>query len=149
MLECEVFYEPYRVVMGVYRQLQEDSFSFEEHLLGWRKDPSVPIYLITKSYRSNYRVATISGTIVYVKAALNINNISTWPSAAELGVNPISRTFLHAAMTSRLASIQGPPGMGKVFIGRQIISTLLDNKHLWHDSGNYVQDNVRLKIRCW
>ena len=141
MLECEVFYEPYRVVMEVYRQLQEDSFPFKEHLLGWRKDPGVPTYLTTKSYRHNYRVTTTSGTIVTVKDVLNI---STWPSAVDLGVNPIQRTALHAAMTRRLALIQGPPGTGKTFIGRKIISTLLDNKHLWHDGGNYVQDNARL-----
>jgi superfamily II DNA or RNA helicase len=61
-----------------------------------------------------------------------------------LGVNPIQRTALHAAITRRLALIQGPSGTGKTFIGRKIIATLLDNKHLWHNSGNYAQDNARL-----
>ncbi|EFX60197.1 hypothetical protein DAPPUDRAFT_344797 [Daphnia pulex] len=42
MLECEVFYEPYRVVMEAYQQLQDDSFPFKDHLLGWKKDPGVP-----------------------------------------------------------------------------------------------------------
>ena len=66
----------------------------------------------------------------------------TWRESDPADV-PARRHDLSIGFDSR------PPGMGKVFIGRQIISTLLDNKHLWHDSGNYVQDNVRLKIHCW
>lgn len=141
MLESESFYEPYRVAMGVYQKLQEDTFPFKEHLLGWDKAPGVATYLTTKASRNNYRISTGSGKIVTIKDVLRI---TSWPSPSDLGVNPIQRTALHAALTRRLALIQGPPGTGKTFIGRKIISTLLLNKHLWHDDGNFEQDNARL-----
>lgn len=146
MLECEVFYEPYRVVMEAYQKLDEASFPFKEHLLGWTKDPGVPAYLINssstkRSTRCDYQITKKDGTLITTR---NVLNISTWPSPIELGVNPIQRVALHAAMTRRLALIQGPPGTGKTFIGRKIIATLLDNKHMWHDDGNYAADNARL-----
>ncbi|XP_057380709.1 NFX1-type zinc finger-containing protein 1-like [Daphnia carinata] len=146
MLECEVFYEPYRVVMEAYQQLNEESFPFKEHILGWTKDPGVPAYLMNprstiKAARCDYQITKKDGTCVVIR---NVLNIGTWPTAVELGVNPIQRVALHAAMTRRLALIQGPPGTGKTFIGRKIIATLLDNKHMWHDDGNYVVDNARL-----
>lgn len=146
MLECEVFYEPYRVVMEAYQHLDEASFPFKEHILGWTKDPGVPGYLINPSStkraaRCDYQITKKDGTCVIIR---NVLNIGTWPSPVELGVNPIQRVALHAALTRRLALIQGPPGTGKTFIGRKIIATLLDNKHMWHDDGNYVVDNARL-----
>ena len=121
MLECEVFYEPYRVVMEAYQQLGEASFPFKDHLLGWKKDPGVPNYLLKSKIPGSqeYRITKSDGTCVTTR---NVLNISTWPSAIELGVNPIQRTALHAAMTRRLALIQGPPGTGKTFIGRKIIA---------------------------
>ncbi|KAI9554746.1 hypothetical protein GHT06_020022 [Daphnia sinensis] len=146
MLECEVFYEPYRVVMEAYQLLDEVSFPFKEHLLGWTKDPGVPAYLMNpsspkKAARCDYQITKKDGTRVTIR---NVLNIGTWPSPVDLGVNPIQRVALYAAMTRRLALIQGPPGTGKTFIGRKIIATLLDNKHMWHDDGNYVVDNARL-----
>jgi len=126
MIECDAFFEPYRVVLEAYQNLNEENLPLKPVILGWKKTPGVPDYLKKKS---NYKLGQFT-----VKDVLNLNS---WPKAEELGVNPIQREALHAALTRQVALIQGPPGTGKTFIGRKIIAHLLDNKLIWQGSSQY------------
>ena len=140
MLECPVFYEPYRVVMEAYQQMDLSNFPLTPYILGWKKAAGVPDYLNKKAI--NYRLTLTDGTVFNVQ---NVMSINCWPPAERLGVNTIQRTALHAAMTRQVALIQGPPGTGKSFIGRKIVSTLLDNRHLWQGESNnqHLQEIMR------
>lgn len=139
LLEADVFYEPYRVVLEAYQSMSVDTLPFKEYLLGWnRRNPGVPSYIDPNNNKKGavslkYRLPLPSGSGEV--AVENVMDIKSWPSPETLGVNPIQREALHAAVTRRMALIQGPPGTGKTFIGRKIIATLLLNKQLWHQDG--------------
>ena len=140
MLECPVFYEPYRVVMEAYQHMDHSNFPLSPYILGWTKAAGVPDYLKTKS--AHYRLTLKDGTVETIKDVMTLNS---WPSAEKIGVNAIQRQALHAAMTRQVALIQGPPGTGKSFIGRKIVATLLDNQLLWQGDNNnnsYLKDKI-------
>ena len=126
MLECPVFFEPYRVVMEAYQQMDASNFPPSPYILGWTKAAGVPDYL--KANLANYRLTLKDGTVETIKDVMTLHS---WPSAERIGVNEIQREALHAAMTHEVALIQGPPGTGKSFIGRKIVTALLDNQHVW------------------
>ena len=67
--------------------------------------------------------------------ARDVTDLNTWPSAVSMGLNVIQRLALHTALTQQVALIQGPPGTGKTYVGRDIITALLDNSHVWRDDG--------------
>lgn len=142
MLECPVFYEPYRAVMEAYQKLNDHNLPLKDYILGRTKEPGRPDYLQTKkALKSDYVLQLANGQYQAVEA---IENFSFWPSSEQLGLNAVQRKALYAALTRKVALIQGPPGTGKSFLGRKIISALLDNQHLWHDDGNFEEDNRRL-----
>ena len=45
MLECDIFYEPYRAVMEAYQKMDDTTLPFREYLLGNKKHPDIPDYL--------------------------------------------------------------------------------------------------------
>ena len=129
MLESPVFYEPYRVVMEAYQQMDSSNFPLSPYILGLNKVPGIPSYL------ENKQITLEKGK------SFDLMDLQSWPSARRLGVNDMQRTALHAAMTRKVALIQGPPGTGKSFVGLKIISILLDNLNLWQGESNHQQTN--------
>jgi hypothetical protein len=53
---------------------------------------------------------------------------SSWPTAAQLGMDESQYAAFRAALTREISIIQGPPGTGKTFIGIQIAKFLLANE---------------------
>ena len=134
MLECPIFYEPYRVVMEAYQLMNLSTFPLAPFILGWNKSPGTPDYIQTNSnIPVPYRI-TMSNRSVHTIP--DVRSINCWPPAEDIGVNPVQRQALHAAANRKVALIQGPPGTGKSFIGRKIVINLLENRQLWQGDNN-------------
>jgi hypothetical protein len=138
MLECPIFYEPYRVVMEAYQQMNLSNFPLAPYILGWTKSAGVPDYIQTNK-PVQYHIIMSDGSVHTIP---DVKNIDCWPPAEEIGVNAVQRQALHAAATRKVALIQGPPGTGKSFIGRKIVINFLENRQLWQGNNN---NNEHLK----
>jgi len=55
-------------------------------------------------------------------------NDTSWPSAAQLGLDQSQHEAISNALTKELSIIQGPPGTGKTHVGCIIAKLLLVNK---------------------
>ena len=140
MLECPIFYEPYRVVMEAYQQMNLSTFPLAPFILGWTKSAGTPNYIQTDNNRPlQYRITMRDGSVHTIP---DVRSINCWPPAEDIGVNAVQRLALHAAATRKVALIQGPPGTGKSFIGRKIVINLLENRQLWQGDNN---NNEHLK----
>jgi len=51
MLPCPIFYEPYRVVMEAYQQMNLSTFPLAPFILGWTKSAGTPNYIQTDNNR--------------------------------------------------------------------------------------------------
>ena len=58
-------------------------------------------------------------------------------SEFESGLNRSQLEAFRSCLRQELALIQGPPGTGKSFVGKAVLSFLVDNRSLWRKGRGY------------
>lgn len=122
MVECNVYFEPYYVVLNALQKIDAESFPMEKYII--RVDPqmSSPAYLTAK-------------TVFQISSAnVRLLDSNSWPSEGHLKLNTTQYQAFKAGLTQEFCIIQGPPGTGKTYLGLKIVRTLLQNKSAWHKS---------------
>uniref|UniRef100_A0A2S2P903 NFX1-type zinc finger-containing protein 1 n=2 Tax=Schizaphis graminum TaxID=13262 RepID=A0A2S2P903_SCHGA len=117
LLEPDVFYEPYRYVLGVFQDLCETNFPMKNYIIHGIKEISYPSYLTGNS------VYTINGI------TFDILQNDQWPSAEILNMDINQYEAFKGALTKEFTMIQGPPGTGKTYIGLEIVKVIIENMY--------------------
>lgn len=117
LLEPEVFYEPYRYVMGVFQDMHETNFPMKKYIVYGSKDVSFPSYLAGNSI---YKINGIE---------FDILQHNQWPSHKVLNMDINQYKAFRGALTKEFAMIQGPPGTGKTYIGLEIVKIIIENMY--------------------
>ncbi|XP_060875365.1 NFX1-type zinc finger-containing protein 1-like [Metopolophium dirhodum] len=117
LLEPQVFYEPYRYVLGVFQDLCETNFPMKNYIIHGLKEISYPSYL------ANNSIYTINGI------TFDILQNDQWPSAEILNMDINQYEAFKGALTKEFVMIQGPPGTGKTYIGLEIVKIIIENMY--------------------
>lgn len=117
LLEPQVFYEPYRYVLGVFQDLCETNFPMKNYIIHGLKEISYPGYLARNS------IYTINGI------TFDILQNDQWPSAEILNMDINQYEAFKGALTKEFVMIQGPPGTGKTYIGLEIVKIIIENMY--------------------
>lgn len=117
LLEPQVFYEPYRYVLGVFQDLCETNFPMKNYIIHGLKEISYPSYLARNS------IYTINGI------TFDILQNDKWPSAEILDMDINQYEAFKGALTKEFVMIQGPPGTGKTYIGLEIVKIIIENMY--------------------
>lgn len=117
LLEPSAFYEPYRYVMGVFQDMQENNFPMKNYIVYGLKDISFPSYLEKNS------IYNINGI------QFDILQNDQWPSAETLDMDINQYEAFKGALTKEFTMIQGPPGTGKTYIGLEIVKIIIENMY--------------------
>ncbi|XP_029345817.1 NFX1-type zinc finger-containing protein 1 [Acyrthosiphon pisum] len=117
LLEPQVFYEPYRYVLGVFQDLCETNFPMKNYIIHGLKEISYPSYLASNS------IYTINGI------TFDILQNDQWPSAEILNMDINQYEAFKGALTKEFVMIQGPPGTGKTYIGLEILKIIIENMY--------------------
>jgi len=158
MLECDIFFETYRYVQDKYSGatcdllscsglecffsrhtlhaltlLNTGNFPMEKYIVEASSEETSPPYLRAIENTLDFKILMPTAKDPNVKNAedyglANLLDLSSWPSALELGMDESQYGAFQAAMTREFSIIQGPPGTGKTYIGIQIAKFLLANK---------------------
>lgn len=115
MIESDVYFEPYKAVMNVLKELSENSFPMRKHIIEAVSKIDPPLYL------NRFRDWCVFN---YITKPLNFE---TWPSHEDVGLDLHQYNAMQAALTRSFCIIQGPPGTGKTYIGLQIVKIILNN----------------------
>ncbi|XP_015376357.1 PREDICTED: NFX1-type zinc finger-containing protein 1-like, partial [Diuraphis noxia] len=118
LLEPQVFYEPYRYVLGVFQDLCETNFPMKNYIIHSVKEISYPSYLACNS------IYTINGI------TFDILQNDQWPSAEILNMDINQYESFKGALTKEFVMIQGPPGTGKTYIGLEIVKIIIENMYI-------------------
>ena len=103
MLESTVFFEPYRAVLQVLKNFSQETFPMMDYFLGLEKEKLPPLYLAKSPM---YSLRDAKGTPSTVR---NLMEFASWPNSEALGLDKRQHEALYAALTSRVALVQGPP----------------------------------------
>ncbi|KAK3595714.1 hypothetical protein CHS0354_025336 [Potamilus streckersoni] len=140
MLESRAFYEAYSHTLSLLKELAlglvhgERTLPFGKYLLGNTSDIEHPKYLEECGEMSfSCLIRYGDCTIAPIKNihAVKVQDSTTWPSSADLGLDISQHKALKLALTKEISLIQGPPGTGKTTMGIRIAELLLSNKHAW------------------
>ncbi|XP_025207579.1 NFX1-type zinc finger-containing protein 1-like isoform X2 [Melanaphis sacchari] len=117
LLEPQVFYEPYRYVLGVFQDLCETNFPMKNYIIHSIREILYPSYLADNS------VYTINGI------TFDILQNDQWPSAEVFNMDINQYEAFKGALTKEFVMIQGPPGTGKTYIGLEIVKVIIENMY--------------------
>jgi hypothetical protein len=111
--------------------LKLENFPMAKYIIQTSVDESPPGY--TKSIKEQVDFKVIMPMDPDKKYAddyglADLLDTSSWPTAAQLGMDESQYAAFRAARTREISIIQGPPGTGKTFIGIQIAKFLLANR---------------------
>ncbi|KAF4519885.1 hypothetical protein B566_EDAN005226 [Ephemera danica] len=122
MFESEVYFEPYYHVLKTLQNLYSFSFPMSKYLVSACPDSYLPNYSAMPNKAEN-----VMYVLQGVDSSFQVTLLeeSTWPTPAQMGLDPSQLVALQAGLTQELAVIQGPPGTGKTFIGLKIAQILL------------------------
>lgn len=119
MVECGQYFDPYYNVLKALQNIPTYNFPMERYIVHVDTRPNAPRYL---QQNSRYFIEDIGFTppllLDYPKPLLNLN--------------PSQMKAFTAALTREFVVIQGPPGCGKTHLGVKIVSTIVQNLHLWY-----------------
>ena len=158
--ECVAYFEAYRHVLQGLQQV-ESTTPFQRYIVRVKKEMRAPAYVIKReqqgheynfqshyvdkqdnSDESNHSANTTK------KPTATLTDSSSWPSAAELGLNESQLEAMQHALTSELAIIQGPPGTGKTYVGLKIVKALLANKSYHENSPKVATHGDPILVIC-
>lgn len=125
MIESDVYFEPYHVVMKVLKELNENSFPMRKHIIEAVTKTDPPLYLsrFREWFVFNFRTRPLK--------------FETWPSHEDVGLDLYQYKAMQAALTRSFCIIQGPPGTGKTYVGLQIVEVILNNMKNYNNYVNY------------
>lgn len=127
MAECEAFFDPYFLVMKLWRDFNERTFPMKRYIVQGAVEPQFPKYV------RDFGVLKVHDRVV---APVTVHGDS-WPTAEDLRLDRYQYEAFKAALTRDLCVIQGPPGTGKTFIGLQIV------QNIWRNANSF---NFKLRL---
>lgn len=161
MVESQAFFVAYKHVLKALQETPDDAVPLEPYIVHVQCNVEMPSYItdtpiydlrVLKDLKMMKKSETQSPAILrprpegvyapqddqlmHLREVPIRNDLDTWPSHKELGLDESQRRAVRNALTRKFALIQGPPGTGKTFIGLKIVQTLLHNSVVWKSRGH-------------
>ncbi|XP_045618372.1 NFX1-type zinc finger-containing protein 1 [Procambarus clarkii] len=159
MVESKAYFMPYKHVLMALKNMSGNAFPLDTYIVNVDPDVKPPEYL---NEVEMYDLRVIKNSKMMKKSeAYNTlfdfdidfeepddtqysnlkevpvkDNLTSWPSEIDLGLDSSQQRALQSALTRQLAIIHGPPGTGKTFIGLKIAQILLHNSNVWKNKEN-------------
>ncbi|XP_065336300.1 NFX1-type zinc finger-containing protein 1-like [Cloeon dipterum] len=117
MMECEVYFEPYKQVLGAIKDINPD-------------DMLMPHYIIEAQVK---KVNNLDRRRIFFdgpngQSCLDSKRPDPRSELVALGVNFPQLCAIKNAVNSEIALIQGPPGTGKTYVALKITEIMIKNK---------------------
>ncbi len=131
MVESTSYYEAYRHNLIGLKELNVNQLPMQQYILNQDVIDIDPPKYLKKSTMMNFSCLTAKKG-----QDLKVLDLESWPSADDLKLDQSQYAALKTAITKEFALIQGPPGTGKTYIGLKVIELLMENEHVWNQSGD-------------
>ena len=109
LLETTSYFEAYRPILRALQNIKDDRLPLESYLLNCNTDVSYPEYFqnqTTIDFRSLLPKRVERGD-AFSGSLSDVNDLSTWPTADQLGLDDSQNKALQLALTKAVALIQG------------------------------------------
>ncbi|CAF1069393.1 unnamed protein product [Adineta ricciae] len=130
LLETTSYFEAYRPILQAIQNIKDDQIPLEKYLLHCDKDVGLPAYFRENSGIDFQPILAKHNDSCkrYDDGLSDVKDLTTWPNAAQLGLDDSQYQALQLALTKAVALIQGPPGCGKTFLGVRLAELFYHNR---------------------
>ncbi|XP_065213301.1 NFX1-type zinc finger-containing protein 1-like [Planococcus citri] len=115
MVESDVYFEPYCLVMKAMKDYSEYNFPMKQFIIDGNTEIDLPRYIEESD----------NDLLIYNHYVNPVRD--NWPLHSIIGFDEHQFEAFKTALTSNFTVIQGPPGTGKTYLGLKIVQVLLDN----------------------
>ncbi|CAB3384845.1 Hypothetical predicted protein [Cloeon dipterum] len=121
MMECEVYFEPYKQVLGAIQEMDPDDILMPHYII------DAQVKNVKNLGRRYIPIDGPDGESVRLDLRC-FGSFETQSEQVALGVNFSQLCAIKNAVNSELALIQGPPGTGKTYVALKITEIMINNK---------------------
>ena len=109
LLETTSYFEAYRPILRALQNITDDRLPLQSYLLNCDADVSYPAYLQNQT-AIDFRpllARTLEHGDAFEGSLSDVKDLSTWPTADQLGLDDSQNKALQLALTKAVALIQG------------------------------------------
>lgn len=139
MVESEVFFEPYFLILMALKNLGVYSFPMREYIVKGQSETKAPLYPDDEEVENDlfsFRAFWSPPEDFLYHDLLSIARLWNWATQSNSFQNRFNESTFeldahqekayHAGLNQDFCVIQGPPGTGKTFLGLIIVKSILD-----------------------